>query len=178
MENVEVLYEGKWLRLCRKAGWEYVERTRVSGIVILVALTPAENILLVEQDRPALGARVVELPAGLAGDEAGKEKESLLEAARRELFEETGWVARSFTLLCEGPPSPGLSREQVSFLLAQGLQKKGPGGGVEGENLVCHEVALKNSERWLKQKQKNGALIDPKIYTGLYFLQSLKKTAT
>lgn len=172
MENAEILYEGKWLRLCRKAAWEYVERTRISGIVILVALTPEENLLLVEQERPALGARVVELPAGLAGDEAGKEKESLIEAARRELFEETGWEARSFTLLCEGPPSPGISREQVSFLFAQGLKKKGVGGGVEGENLICHEVPLKNIAAWLAQKQREGVLVDPKIYAGLYFLQN------
>ena len=41
---------------------------RIGGIVGVVALTPEHNVVLVEQYRVPVGARVVELPAGLAGD--------------------------------------------------------------------------------------------------------------
>ena len=62
------LGRGRYLRLVRSNGWEWVERTNVTGVVVIAALTPADEILLVEQFRPPVGQSVVELPAGLAGD--------------------------------------------------------------------------------------------------------------
>jgi hypothetical protein len=36
---------------------------------------------------------------------------------------------------------------------------------------VVHEVPLEQVEFWLIEKQKEGFLVDPKIYAGLYFLR-------
>jgi ADP-ribose pyrophosphatase len=102
-----VLAEGKYLRFMQRAGWEYAERRGVTGIVGIVAVTDEGKLLLVEQYRLPLDKRVIELPAGLVGDEAGKERESLLAAANRELQEETGYHAGNLVLLASGPTSAG-----------------------------------------------------------------------
>src|ERR1017187_9697315 len=85
-----ILAEGRHLRFVERNGWEFVERKNVTGIAILVALTDWGGVLLVEQHREPVGARVLELPAGLAGDEGEESAES---AANRELVEETGYRA-------------------------------------------------------------------------------------
>ena len=64
------LYEGDWLRLVRIGHWESCERTHGQGMaVIVIAVTPADEVLFVEQYRIPLGARTIEMPAGLVGDE-------------------------------------------------------------------------------------------------------------
>src|SRR5215217_1288754 len=85
--------EGKRVRLVRRGDWEFVTRKKSSGIVAIVAVTDDYKLVLVEQYRPPVAKSVIELPAGLAGDEAGHEQEDLLTAARRELLEETGYEA-------------------------------------------------------------------------------------
>ena len=63
------LYEGDWLRLVRIGHWESCERTHGQGMaVIVIAVTPADEVLFVEQYRVPLGARTIEMPAGLVGD--------------------------------------------------------------------------------------------------------------
>ena len=70
----EVLYEGQWLRMCRRGRWEYAERTHGDGMaVIIVAATPDDRVLFVEQPRVPLGARTIEMPAGLVGDQPGED---------------------------------------------------------------------------------------------------------
>src|SRR5215217_8780485 len=103
----ETLAEGKFIQLVRQGTWEYATRKGVSGIVGIVAVTDDGKLVLVEQDRPPVGKRVIELPAGLAGDAAGKEKEDLAEAARRELLEETGYEADNWAQVAEGAASAG-----------------------------------------------------------------------
>ncbi len=75
--EVKVLAKGRHLQLVSRDGWEFAERPNVTGIVIIVAVTPEDNVILVEQNRPPVGGRVIELPAGLAGDVAGSEAEAL-----------------------------------------------------------------------------------------------------
>ena len=54
----ELLYEGAWLRMLRRGQWEYAERTHGNGMaVIVIAVTPADTVLFVEQYRVPLGAR-------------------------------------------------------------------------------------------------------------------------
>ncbi len=46
-----VLGEGKYLRLLERGGWEFVHRHGCSGVAVIVAFTPANRLLLVEQHR-------------------------------------------------------------------------------------------------------------------------------
>lgn len=167
----EVLASGKFLRLVRRDGWEWAERTNTSGVVVIAALTPAGEVLLVEQDRMPVGARVLEMPAGLAGDVAGAEDEALAEAARRELVEETGWDAEHLEEVTGGPVSAGMTSETLTFFRATGLRRVGNGGGDPSEDIVVHAVPLAGVEAWIRARQSEGVLVDPKVYAGLYFLR-------
>lgn len=164
------LHAGRHLRLVVRRGWEFVERPGVRGVVVVVAVTPEGRLLLVEQRREAVGARVVELPAGLVGDDGSPAGEPLEEAARRELLEETGWDAAGMERLAEGPPSAGVSSEVVTFFRARGLAKAGPGGGVDGEEIAVHEVPLGEVAAFLRGREAEGALVDPKVWAGLFLL--------
>lgn len=166
----QILHQGKHIRLVRRGRWEYAERLRISGIVILVPVTDENRIVLVEQYRVPAGGCVLELPAGLVGDVPGRHRESLVTAAKRELIEETGYSARHMRFLTEGPPSVGISGEHVSFFLATGLRKVGPGGGDASEDIRVHEVPLRRVDAWLASRRRMGLIVDPKVYTGLYFL--------
>ena len=163
------LCEGKHLRLVARDGWEYVERAKTTGIVAILAVTDEQQMVLIEQYRRSVERLVIELPAGLAGDIDGAEAEDLLSAAQRELREETGYEGRQFESLFEGPPSAGATSEVISFFRATGLRRVGPGGGEGTERIRVHEIPLPAAEQWLQQKQRQGVLIDPKVYAGLYF---------
>jgi ADP-ribose pyrophosphatase len=162
--EVLVLHEGKHLRFVRRNGWEFVERKNVTGIAILVAITEEARVLFVEQRREPVNADVLELPAGLAGDEGD---EDAIDAANRELEEETGYRAKEIEILTEGPPSPGLSDEIVTFYLARRLTRVGKGGGVGAEDIRVHEVPLEKAVQWLEERRAEGRLVDPKVFGAL-----------
>ncbi|MBI5446944.1 MAG: NUDIX hydrolase [Deltaproteobacteria bacterium] len=167
--GVKELHAGRHLRLVVRKGWEFVERPGILGIVLVVAVTPENRLLLVEQWREAVGANVLELPAGLSGDAGSPAGEPLKEAARRELVEETGWDATAMERLTTGPPSAGVTSEIVTFFRARGLSKVGAGGGVEGEAITVHEVPLAAVEDFLAAREAGGSLVDPKVWAGLWF---------
>lgn len=164
-----VLGEGKWLRLVDLDTWEFAERLHVRDIAVIVAVTPAGRLLLVEQARPSVGGAVIELPAGLVGDEAAHAGEAIEAGARRELEEETGWRAGRMRRLVTGPTSPGVSSEVVTMLWAEGLERVGTGGGVAGERIVVHEIEVERVEGWIAERAAAGTLVDPKVFVGLYF---------
>jgi ADP-ribose pyrophosphatase len=164
-----VLAAGRFLRLVKADGWEFVERVRATGVVAIVAVTAADELILTEQLRAAVKGQVIDLPAGLAGDGPGSEE--LATAARRELLEETGYDARRLTLLAHAPTSPGLTSEVVSFFRAAGLKKISAGGGVEGENIRIHSIKLARADAWLRRRARAGVHIDCKVYAGLHFAQ-------
>jgi ADP-ribose pyrophosphatase len=165
----DVPFEGRFLRVKIKDGWEYVERPKSSGIVAIVAVTEKAEIILVEQFRIPVNQRVIEIPAGLAGDIEGEEDEQLAEAAKRELIEETGYEAQKMEYLTKGPSSAGLSTEVITFFRAVGLKKVSDGGGDGGENIQVHAVPLSELKSWIETKEQEGCLVDYKVYAALYF---------
>jgi len=167
----KILCQGKHLRLVERDGWEIAERVAARDVVAILVITRAGEIVLVEQYRVPVRRRVVELPAGLVGDEK-EGRESIDEAARRELEEEAGYVAKRFEWLTEGPPSAGLTSELITFLRAVDPRRVGEGGGVEGEAIRVHHVALSNVVDWLRRKEREGLLVDPKVWLALWFALS------
>ena len=162
------LYTGKYLKVKRLDSWEFVERTGATGAVAVIAVTDEGNLLLVEQYRAPVDARVIDLPAGLTGD--GEEKESDADTARRELLEETGFHCERVTYITRGPSSPGIVSEMVSIYRAEGIRRKSDGGGVDGERITVHEVPMAEARAWLNQRADDGVWIDHKVWAGLYFL--------
>ncbi len=159
------LYEGRFLRLVDHDGWEYVERTNAHSIVAVIAVTHQGDLVLVEQYRPPVGARVIELPAGLVGDVS--DDESILTAAQRELEEETGFRAQSFRSVFKGPISAGLSTEMLTYVEAQGVERVAEGGGVGGEDIEVHLIPLRDAHAWLKTQS---TLVDPKVLSALVLI--------
>ncbi len=168
--SVEILYAGKFLRLMKQGRWEYVQRVTTDHAVIIMALTPQQEVVLIEQLRIPAGGNVIEWPAGLVGDSAATAGEALEETARRELQEETGYTAQHFVQVFSGPPSPGIASETITWFRAHGLEKTGPGGGEGGENITVHVIALSEVDDWLNRWQASGGRVDSKVYAGLYFL--------
>ena len=163
-----ILATGRYLTFVEEDGWEYVTRPGVTGIVVIVAVTDDQRLVLVEQYRRAVHRRVIELPAGMVGDSDGRRAESMQDAAARELEEETGYRASEMIPLFEGPIAVGVSDETLSFFRARGLARVGPGGGDDTEDITVHEVALAELPSFLAAKQQAGLGVDSKIYAGLY----------
>ena len=171
----EVLGKGNFLRLVREGRWEYVERSNAKGAVAVIAVTDEREFILTDQFRPAVGRRVIDLPAGLSGDVKGQEDEAFALSALRELIEETGYHAKKLEHLADCPSSPGLASEIISYFFATSVTRVEAGGGVEHEQIEVHAPKLRTIKRWLTQQVAAGKLIDPKVYAGLYFIASSRQ---
>ena len=169
--DLEILHQGDWLRLVKRGKWEACERCHGGDgmAVIIIAVTPADEVLFVEQYRVPLQARTIEMPAGLVGDD--RADDSLEAAAHRELIEETGWEPRRLDVLLSGPTSAGMSNERIAFVRARDLIKVGDGGGVDNEDIIVHAVPRAEAPRWLMQKHAEGFELDLKLWAGLWMIE-------
>lgn len=167
-KNVTIHYSGRYLGLKERDHWEYAFRTNASGVVVLVPVTDAGELVLVEQYRVPVKSRVMELPAGLVGD-TGDHEENFETAAHRELIEETGYRAALLEELLTSPSTPGMANEMITIYYASGLERVGPGGGDGNEDITVHHVPLDSAVEWLQARQAEGIMLDPKIYAGLFW---------
>jgi ADP-ribose pyrophosphatase len=159
-EIEEIMWQGRFVTAKRKGRWEYVGRARGIKAAVIVAVEDG-HVLLVEQYRVPLGKNCIELPAGLIGDET--EGEDPLEAAGRELEEETGYRAARLQNLGEFYSSPGMVSESFTLVRASGLSKVGEGGGTEGEGITPHRVALSTFPDFISSKRADGCAIDVRL---------------
>lgn len=164
-----IVYEGRYQRMVVRGNWEYSERTHAGGLAaIIIAVTPDNKVLFVEQFRVPLQARTIEMPAGLVGDiDVG---ESIEASAIRELEEETGWTAERAEVLMSGPTSSGSSSEKIAFVRATGLTRVGAGGGEGDEDITVHEIPRDQAAAWLVQKMGQGYELDAKLWAGLWMI--------
>jgi len=158
-----ILAQGKYLQLVKDAHWEYVHRIRGIGAVAIIPVTRNQELVLVEQYRYPFEKQVIDLPAGLVGDELESDTD-FEDAARRELLEETGYAAKHLKLLIDGPTTSGMATETIHFYLARNVTRVAAGGGVDGENILVHVVPLNRISAWFKRQQKAGKLIDVKCF--------------
>jgi ADP-ribose pyrophosphatase len=161
----ELLFRGEHLNLLRRRGWEYAEHRTATESVMIVAITAKGEIVLVEEFRPSVNAPVISLPAGLAGDEG---PEDTAQAAERELREETGYAVPSLEPIGRGPGSAGASSEMVTFFLGADARLAGEQAPADRGLLRVHVVALERLPEWTREQEARGALVDPKIWAGLY----------
>jgi ADP-ribose pyrophosphatase len=144
--KTKMLSEGSFLGLYARGHWEYASRTNCSGAVGILPITDDQELILVEQFRIPLQARVIEIP----------------------VLEETGYRAGKITPLISSPTSPGMTTEMVSFFAATELTREHRGGGTQQEDILVHRVPLAELETWIKHQQAKGLLVDIKIHACLY----------
>jgi 8-oxo-dGTP pyrophosphatase MutT (NUDIX family) len=97
----------------------HADRTVVThiGAVGVVALDDDDRVLMIRQYRHPAGRQLWEIPAGLR-DVSG---EALVDTARRELEEETGYAAARWDALVDSYASPGITSERIRLFLARDL---------------------------------------------------------
>jgi ADP-ribose pyrophosphatase len=164
----ETLFETRWLGIYRIGHWDFVRRPNADSAVGILALTPSEEIILIEQFRIPVQRPVIEIPAGLVGDEEEHRGEPLAETARRELLEETGYFAGKVEPLIVSPTSAGMTSEFTHLFLATELEKREAGGGVGGEDIRIHLIPRISIRDWLREKEQAGLAIDFKIHAALW----------
>lgn len=131
---------------------EFVAHT---GAVAVLAIDDDDNVLLINQYRQPIGTRDWEIPAGLL-DVAG---EPPLEAARRELAEETDLVATDWTPLVSMSTSPGGSNEVVHIFEARGLS-----AAPETHERTDEEAEI--VARWVPLDEAVEAVLDGRLRNG------------
>ena len=157
---VEVMCEGKFVRALKRGKWEYASRANDIRAVVILAEYEGK-VILIDQPRVPLGARCVELPAGLVGD---VDPDATVEGtAVKELEEETGFTAERVEVLGEFYSSPGMLSEGFTLVRAHGVRRIGEGGGDEHEDIAVHLVARAEIPNFLEQKRAEGFGIDVKL---------------
>jgi len=128
------------------------------GAVAVVPITNDGKVILVEQYRYPIKQKLLEIPAG----KFDKPGEDALECAKRELEEETGYIATHYTYLGYIHTTPGFSNEIIHLYLAQGLV---PGQSDPDEDEIL-EVHIEDFNK-VVEKCINGEITDAKTVAGI-----------
>lgn len=164
----KILWQGRYLKSVEiqyrdSSGsirtWETFERVNCNGIVAIVPVTEDGGFLVIRQFRPAINKYVIEFPAGL-----NDKGESLKDAARRELLEETGYIAKEIIFLAEGPISSGASNEILTVYLARGLEYKNTAEKDETEDIEVFNIPMNELYSRLSIFREQGDIIDLKVF--------------
>ncbi|WP_035957830.1 NUDIX hydrolase [Bryobacter aggregatus] len=121
------------------------------GSAVILVVDGKKRVLLVRQFRLPAGKSLWELPAGKI--DAG---ENALQAAKRELMEETGYKAKSWTKLASYYASPGFLAEKMNLYLATDL-KAGVATPMEDERIEA---------KWFSSKEMDELIRTLKIEDG------------
>jgi ADP-ribose pyrophosphatase len=156
-------WQGRFITAKTRGRWEYVSRARGIKAAVILAITPEDEVVLVEQFRIPLGKPCIELPAGLIGDDDGGEGEEAAMAAIRELEEETGYRAARMEDLGEFYSSPGMVSEAFTLFRAFDLTRVSEGGGIEGEGITVHHVPRSRIADFIAAKRAEGYGIDTRM---------------
>ena len=174
----ETIFEGKYLRFKRKYFkdrngkeriWEYVKRNGVSStFVVIFALTKNKEVILEKNYRVPFEKWFIELPMGLCDQKGEKE----IEAARRELLEETGYEAKKLIPILRGKVSSGIT-EIASFYFAENVELVAKPSTDPAEEIEVIKIPLNKLVDFVLNPPKN-AEIDVLILSILPILKKKK----
>lgn len=142
------------------------EYVRHIGAVAIVPMTDEGNVIMERQFRYPVGEVVLEIPAGKLDDP----EEDRLQAAKRELQEETGISAKEWIELGEYRPAPAYSNEVITLYLARGLQY-GSQNLDDDEFLNIEQIPLQE----LVQQVMDGTLTDGKTQVAILKTAAIAK---
>ena len=160
----KTLYQGRVFNLVREnvtldngvtTDMEFVEHP---GATAIIPMFNDSRILLLKQYRHALREYIWEIPAGTIDPQ-----ESVINCAKRELIEETGYSADQWQKLGEITPVPGYSDEKIHIYLATDLQPAGQ--DLDRDEIInVHEVDYREAIEMIK----TGKIQDAKSIAGLF----------
>jgi ADP-ribose pyrophosphatase len=135
-----------------KTGWKMKRSiVRHRGSAVMMAVDEKNRLLLVRQYRLPANQFLWELPAGKTD-----EGETVAQAAKRELIEETGVRAKTWKKLVSFYPSPGYVEEKMTIFLATGL--------TQGESAPMDDERIETS--WFTKKEVRELIASNKILDG------------
>ena len=134
------------------------------GAAVMVPIFPDQRILVERQFRYPVGATFVEMPAGKID-----KGETPLQTARRELLEETAYVAREWAWLTRLHPAIGFASEVMDVFLCHDLVHAGRQQLDAGELVELELVTL----GWLIDELRAGRLSDVKTQIVTFWLDRL-----
>lgn len=134
------------------------ELVKHPGAVAVIPLTSDNRLVVVEQYRKPLEKLTIELPAGKL--EAG---EDLLDCAKRELAEETGYTAKTWSHLVSFYTSPGFADEQIHLYVAEDLLA-GESHPDDDEFVNTQEITLDDAYAFIQ----SGNICDAKTVAAIY----------
>jgi ADP-ribose pyrophosphatase len=140
---------------------------RHPGSAVMMAVGADDRILLIRQFRLPAGDFIWELPAGKLDP-----GETPIEAAHRELKEETGYAARNWTLLTSFWPSPGYGEEKMNLFMATGLTP-GEATPMDDERIESRWFTAQEIETMIL----SGELQDGKTLVGFLYWRRFYKPA-
>jgi ADP-ribose pyrophosphatase len=164
-----VMYDGNFITVCKDnvllpdgstSTREYITHP---GAVAVLALLDNGKLVMERQYRYPLHREFIELPAGKIDDQ-----EHILDCAKRELLEETGYVAREWIHLTTAWPCIGYADECMEYFLARGLTHEGSQLD-DGEFLEVFELSLEEALEWVRA----GRISDSKTIVGLFWLEKV-----
>jgi ADP-ribose pyrophosphatase len=133
------------------------------GAVMVIPILDDGQLVMERQWRYPVGRAFVEFPAGKIDP-----GEPPLETAKRELLEETGYVAASLEYLCTINNAISYSTERIEFYVARGL--------IAGERKLDKGEFLDVLLVWpddLLQWVREGSVTDVKTIIGAFWLEKL-----
>lgn len=133
--------------------------------VVIVPIDQDKNVVMVRQFRKAAGMKLLELPAGVVEGDF-----SLIDAARRELREETGQNAERLVLLGDFFAAPGTLTERLYAFYADALYDD-PLPADDDERINIEKFPL----QIVKDMILSGEIIDGKTIAALFLAQKLLK---
>jgi 8-oxo-dGTP pyrophosphatase MutT (NUDIX family) len=125
----------------------------------VIALTKERNVILIEQFRHGVEEITLEIPGGMVDKE-----ENAVDAAKRELLEETGFAAGEMIALGKSRPNPALQNNWIHHFLAISCEKEGATNFDQHESIVTKFVPLKEIEKLIENEQITHSLVLAAFY--------------
>lgn len=133
-----------------------------NNVAVILAFTDKNHILIERQKRYVVNRTIQEIPAGHING-----GESVVNAAKRELKEETGYTARSVKVVAKYYPSPGVLSIIEHVCIATGLEK-GKTSRDKDEELSVREISIDTALDMIK----NGKIIDAKTIIAILYYKN------